>query len=90
MRAPTLVSMMVHIDEARTDVPPHEQWLAAGGALSNFVTALHFMGYGAKVLSGHSCPALAANGIRSATLTARARLAPFASSRAMPRGSPAS
>lgn len=53
MRAPTLAGLIVHIDEARTDVPPYEQWLAAGGALSNFVTALHFMGYGAKVLSGH-------------------------------------
>jgi len=33
-------------------VPPHEQWLAAGGALSNFLTALHIMGFGAKMLSG--------------------------------------
>ncbi len=53
LRAPTLVAMLVHINEAHAVVPPHEQWLAAGGALSNFVTALHFMGFGAKVLSGH-------------------------------------
>jgi nitroreductase len=33
-------------------VPPQEQWIAAGGALANFLTALHFMGFGAKMLSG--------------------------------------
>ncbi len=30
----------------------HDQWLAAGGALANFVNALHVMGIGAKVVSG--------------------------------------
>lgn len=61
LRAPTLVAMLVHVDEAHEVVPAHEQWLAAGGALSNFVTALHFMGYAAKVLSGHKVrdPAIA-------------------------------
>lgn len=52
MRAPALVAMIVQIDHDHAIVPAHEQWLAAGGALSNFVTALHFMGYGAKVVSG--------------------------------------
>ena len=33
-------------------VPAHEQWMCAGGALTNFLTALHVMGYGAKVVSG--------------------------------------
>lgn len=51
-RAPTLLAFVVRIDHERTKVPPHEQWLAAGGALSNFMTALHMMGYGAKMLSG--------------------------------------
>lgn len=62
LRAPTLVAMLVRIDDGHAIVPAHEQWLAAGGALSNFVTALHFMGYGAKVLSGHKVqdPAIAA------------------------------
>lgn len=52
MRAPTLLAFVVRIDHDRIKVPPHEQWLAAGGALSNFMTALHMMGYGAKMLSG--------------------------------------
>lgn len=61
LRAPTLVAMLVHVDETHAVVPAHEQWLAAGGALANFATALHFMGYGAKVLSGHKVrdPAIA-------------------------------
>lgn len=52
LRAPALIALLVHIDHAHPIVPAHEQWLAAGGALSNFVTALHFMGFGAKVVSG--------------------------------------
>lgn len=52
MRAPTLLAVVARIDDRQTLVPVHEQWLAAGGALSNFVTALHMMGYGAKVVSG--------------------------------------
>ncbi|MBI1983760.1 MAG: nitroreductase family protein [Acidobacteria bacterium] len=52
MRAPTLLAFVVRIDHEHSKVPPHEQWLAAGGALSNFMTALHMMGYGAKMLSG--------------------------------------
>ena len=51
LRAPLLIAFLVRIrDEAET--PEHEQWLAAGGALSNFMTALHLMGYGSKMLSG--------------------------------------
>lgn len=52
MRAPTLLAVIARIDAGHALVPAHEQWLAAGGALSNFVTALHMMGYGAKVVSG--------------------------------------
>lgn len=52
LRAPTLLAFIVRIDHERAKVPPHEQWLAAGGALSNFLTALHMMGFGAKMLSG--------------------------------------
>ena len=52
LRAPALIAMLVHIDPAHPIVPAEEQWIAAGGALSNFVTALHFMGFGAKVVSG--------------------------------------
>ena len=52
MLGPMLVALVVRIENDHPRVPPHEQWLAAGGALSNFLTALHLMGYGAKVLSG--------------------------------------
>ena len=52
LRGPVLLAFVACIDAAHERVPPHEQWLAAGGALSNFMTALHFMGFGAKVLSG--------------------------------------
>ncbi len=52
MRGPLLVAFVARIEQDHPRVPPHEQWLAAGGALANFLTALHLMGYGAKVLSG--------------------------------------
>ncbi len=56
---PVLVAWVAHIlDEQR--VPPHEQWIAVGTAIGNFMNAVHFMGYGAKMLSGRKCrhPAL--------------------------------
>jgi len=52
MRGPLLLAFVARIENDHPRVPPHEQWLAAGGALANFLTALHFMGFGAKVLSG--------------------------------------
>lgn len=48
---PALLAFIVHLEE-NEQVPPQEQWIAAGGALANFLTALHMMGFGAKVLSG--------------------------------------
>ena len=42
------------VREGVTDVPAHEQWLCIGGALMNFLNALHLMGFGAKALSGAS------------------------------------
>jgi nitroreductase len=50
---PALLAFVARIDPANPEVPAHEQWVCAGGALANFVNALHLMGYGAKVLSGH-------------------------------------
>ncbi len=49
---PLLLAFVTRIEKDHSRVPPHEQWLAAGGALSNFLMALHLMGFGAKVLSG--------------------------------------
>ncbi len=58
---PALVAWVARIAPDVPEVPPHEQWMCAGGALANFVNALHLMGYGAKALSGRKCrhPALA-------------------------------
>ena len=59
---PTLLALAARIDENHPLVPAHEQWIAAGGAIANFMNALHLMGYGAKVLSGRkvSDPAIVA------------------------------
>jgi len=51
MQAPVVIAVVARIDAA-ADVPEHEQWIAVGGALSNLLNALHFMGFGAKMLSG--------------------------------------
>lgn len=52
MRGPALIAFVARIEPDHSKVPPHEQWLAAGGALANFLMALHLLGYAAKVLSG--------------------------------------
>lgn len=71
---PVLVAWVVRVDESIAEVPPHEQWMCAGGALSNFVTALHLMGFGAKALSGRKCDHPA---VRDAFCTPGERLAAF-------------
>jgi nitroreductase len=71
---PVLVAWVVRIDAAIAEVPPHEQWMCAGGALSNFLTALHLMGFGAKALSGRKCEHPA---VRDAFCGAGERLAAF-------------
>ena len=52
MRGPLLLAFVARIDNEHQRVAPHEQWLAAGAALSNFLTALHVMGFAAKMVSG--------------------------------------
>lgn len=49
---PVLVALVARIEDGRADVPAHEQWMAAGGALANFLSALHLMGFAGKALSG--------------------------------------
>lgn len=51
---PALLAVVARVQEDVDDVPAHEQWIAVGGAVMNFLNALHLMGYGAKVLSGAS------------------------------------
>lgn len=52
MQAPVVIAIIARINPHDDLVPPHEQWLAVGGAIANAVNALHFMGYGAKMVSG--------------------------------------
>jgi nitroreductase len=52
MLAPALIACIARIEPDHVRVPPHEQWIAVGGAISNFLHALHAMGYGAKIVSG--------------------------------------
>ncbi len=60
---PALVALLVRLHTHLAEAPVHEQWIAAGAALMNFVNALHLQGYGAKVLSGAAIkdPALQAS-----------------------------
>jgi nitroreductase len=52
LQAPVSIAVVARIDPHDAEVPVHEQWACVGGAISNAVTALHMMGYGAKMLSG--------------------------------------
>lgn len=51
----TLVAWIARIDEGHPEIPVHEQWMAVGGALTHFLSALHLMGFAGKTLSGHKC-----------------------------------
>lgn len=51
VQAPVVIAVVARIDTMH-EVPAHEQWIAVGGALTNVLNALHFMGFGAKMLSG--------------------------------------
>jgi len=52
MQAPVVIAVIARINPHDDIVPPHEQWMAVGGAIANAVNALHFMGYGAKMVAG--------------------------------------
>jgi nitroreductase len=52
MQAPVVIAIVARIDPLDEVVPPTEQWMAVGGAIANAVNALHFMGYGAKMVAG--------------------------------------
>lgn len=53
-RPPLLLGFVVSPRE-RSKVPAREQWLSAGAALGNLLSAAHQLGYGAIVLSGERC-----------------------------------
>ncbi|MFT7772391.1 nitroreductase [Roseateles sp.] len=52
LRPPMTVAVVARIDLGHPQVPAHEQWAAVGGAISNFLTAAHLLGFGGKMLSG--------------------------------------
>ena len=54
-KGPVLVAWIARVTDGIAEVPVHEQWITVGGALTNFLNALHLMGYGAKTLSGRKC-----------------------------------
>ena len=53
-RPPLLLGFVVSPQE-RSKIPAREQWLGAGAALGNLLSAAHQLGYGAIVLSGERC-----------------------------------
>jgi nitroreductase len=50
--APLLVAVIARIDPGHPLATVHEQWMAVGGALTNFLNAAHALGYAGKMLSG--------------------------------------
>lgn len=52
LRAPVTVAVIARIDLGHPVVPQHEQWMAVGGALANYLNAAHALGYAGKMLSG--------------------------------------
>lgn len=52
MQAPVVIAVIARIDPLDEVVPATEQWLAVGGAIANAVAALHYLGYGAKMVAG--------------------------------------
>ena len=49
---PVLIGVVAKTRADVEAVPVHEQWMTIGGGLTNFLNAMHVMGFGAKVLSG--------------------------------------
>lgn len=52
LNAPCLIAIVVQIHPDNSQVPPYEQWIAAGAALQNMLLASESLGYRAKIVSG--------------------------------------
>jgi nitroreductase len=52
LKAPLTVAVIARIDLGHPLVPAHEQWMCVGGAVTNFLNAVHALGYAGKMLSG--------------------------------------
>jgi nitroreductase len=51
---PTVLAFVV-TTQRHPLVPAQEQWLSAGAALGNILSAAHLLGFGAMILSGERC-----------------------------------
>jgi len=62
LQPPVTVAVIARIDLGHPVVPAHEQWVAVGGALAQFISAAHALGFAGKMLSGNKVrqPALQA------------------------------
>ena len=58
LKAPVTVAVIARIDLGHPVVPAHEQWMSVGGAVTNFLNAVHAQGYAAKMLSGDKARAV--------------------------------
>jgi nitroreductase len=52
LRPPVTVAVLARIDLGHPLVPAHEQWVAVGGAIANYLQAAHLLGFAGKMLSG--------------------------------------
>jgi nitroreductase len=52
LQAPVTLAVLACIDLGHPLVPAHEQWMCAGGAVSNLLNAAHALGFAGKMLSG--------------------------------------
>jgi len=52
LQAPVTIAVVARLDLHHPQIPAHEQWIAVGGALANFLNAAHALGFGGKMLSG--------------------------------------
>lgn len=52
-RAPVILAVVARLDLGHPVVPVHEQWVAIGGAVTNFLNAAHALGFSGKLLSGN-------------------------------------
>ncbi len=52
LQAPVVMAVIARIDPLDDVALPHEQWATVGGAIANALNALHFLGYGAKMVAG--------------------------------------
>lgn len=56
---PCLIAVIASIDEDNEIIPMHEQWIAVGASLQNFMLAVDALGYHGKMVSGNRVKSMA-------------------------------